>query len=137
MPAPRRSNNDAADLTSAVLVVIARSENENKGTEIRVVDWIKADKHWPQLEKREFFKDDVGNWKMGKAKGMNGEDVIVVLKNLDKIMPALKINPDLLKSVLMGVYEKIGGAAPASAPAPTQPAAPAPARSAAEEEQEF
>ena len=70
-----------------------------KKMQLRVVDWISEDekgvKHWPQVEKREFFKpEDEGAdyWKMGKAKGLNGKDFLALLANWRKIAPLIGLD---------------------------------------------
>ena len=132
MPAPR--NNDASDITSQVLLVVSRKESERNGIEIRCIDWIKGEKHYPQLEKREFFRSETG-WKIGKAKGFNREDLLSVFGSLDRIAPALHIAPHELKSALMDAFDKIDGAA-AAAPTVTRAPEPYPAAKPPKEERD-
>ena len=81
-----------ANLQSKNLLTINKTADEErgKGVHLRVVDWINGDKHYPQLEKREFFKDEqTGEWKMGKAKGLNLADLALIQKNWDAIIAAM------------------------------------------------
>lgn len=97
--------NNTKKIESKTLLVLNEGKNDEhgKGIELRVVEWIVEGKHYPQLEKREFFKDDEGNWKMGKAKGMNDQDFIVVIKNWNKICTLMKIDPPFLANVFNSV----------------------------------
>lgn len=75
------------NIESKTLHTVDKNEDAERGraTIIRVVDWITEGKHYPQLEKREFFKDEGGNWKMGKAKGFNMKDLGKVQDQWDEI----------------------------------------------------
>ena len=65
-------------------------EGRNLTVEIRVVDWIADSKHYPQLEKREFYADQAtGEIKTGKAKGFNSKNFETILINAFKIGKAL------------------------------------------------
>lgn len=80
------------DIQSKNLLSVDKKENVERGTviEIRVVDWIVEGKHYPQLEKREFFTDrDTGELKMGKAKGFTLKDLGIVMDKWGEIMGAL------------------------------------------------
>lgn len=79
------------NIESKQLYLVTEKKNEQQGrsTMIRVVDWIAEGKHYPQLEKREFFTDDQGEWKMGKAKGFTRNDLLLVQDKWGEIMAAL------------------------------------------------
>ena len=82
---------EAKNIQSEVLLMVSRAEFNDgaKSTEVRVVDWIVDGKHYPQLEKREMYRDDSGEWKMGKAKGFSRKDLEKVQDAWGEIMAAL------------------------------------------------
>ncbi len=87
-----RNNFKKNDIEGIPLLEISRDTNEQRGTTtiIRVVDWVSGTKHYPQLEKREFFVDgDTGNLKTGKAKGFTLKDLGKVQDAWGEIMVAL------------------------------------------------
>lgn len=85
------NNREPKNIESKVLLSVSRSEFQDgqKATEVRVVDWIVNNKHYPQLEKREMFMGDNGEWKMGKAKGFSRKDMELVQDRWGEIMDAL------------------------------------------------
>lgn len=112
----------AGQLTSETLLDLQSNIDEERGkkTQIRVVDWIseseKGTKHFPQLEKREFFRaEDSDMWKTGKAKGLNGKDFLLVILNWKRIAGLLGVDQQF-------VIEAFDSAPMANAP----PAAPKP-----------
>lgn len=67
------------------------SEEKMKGQQridIRVVDWIVNDKHYPLLEKREFILNG-DQWRIGKAKGFNLQDMNLIKSRWGDIITAL------------------------------------------------
>lgn len=67
------------------------SEEKMKGQQridIRVVDWIVGDKHYPLLEKREFILNG-DQWRIGKAKGFNLQDMNLIKSRWSDIISAL------------------------------------------------
>lgn len=85
-----QNNGKQKNIDSKTLLVVSKEANEKlmRDTIIRVVDWIVEGKHYPQLEKREFFATE-GGMKMGKAKGFTRKDLIVVQDKWGEIMAAL------------------------------------------------
>lgn len=86
-----RNTKEKKDISSKELLTLDTKVNEKMGTVVRmrVVDWNIDGKHYPQLEKREFYTDQDGQEKMGKAKGMSAKDLAIVRDNWDEIMGAL------------------------------------------------
>lgn len=84
-------NSEPTNIESEVLLPIKREEFNDgaKIIDLRVIDWIVNGKHYPQLEKRELYLDANGEQKMGKAKGLNRKDMLVIGKNWVPIMGAL------------------------------------------------
>lgn len=57
-------------------------------TELRIVRW---NEKWVNLEKRNFFSDKVsGEEKMGKAKGFDLSDLLLIQEKMDHIINVLK-----------------------------------------------
>lgn len=94
-----------------IINIYDKAENQRGKKELRTVDWMVDGKHYPQLEKREFFQTDQG-WKNGKAKGFNAQDMAIVQKNWNQIMA------DLTGQPAQKMAEPV--AAAASAPAPQE-----------------
>lgn len=112
-------NGGDKNIESKDLLVLNKDVNENRGTTtvLRCVDWISNGKHYPQLEKREFYNDrDTGDLKMGKAKGMTVKDLGIIQDNWAEIMEALG---NRLPEAGRGPAR---AAAPASAAAASEPA---------------
>lgn len=89
MPAKRGRTKD---IQSKVLLMVQHTEFQEgqKATDIRVIDWIlDGSKHYPQLEKRELFMGEQGEWKMGKAKGFSAKDLELIQDKWGEIMAAL------------------------------------------------
>lgn len=87
-----QARGQSKDIQSVTLLEVTRDSNDARGTTtiIRVVDWISNGKHYPQLEKREFFIDgNTGEQKMGKAKGFTRKDLEKVQDAWGEIMAAL------------------------------------------------
>lgn len=108
------------DIQSKNLLSVDKKENVERGTviEMRVVDWIVEGKHYPQLEKREFFTDrDTGELKMGKAKGFTLKDLGIVMDKWGEIMGALGSK--------LPEHSGAKAEAPAAAPVSTPASAPA------------
>lgn len=67
------------------------SEEKMKGqqrVDLRVVDWIVGDKHYPLLEKREYSLNG-DQWRTGKAKGFNLQDMNRIKSRWSDIISAL------------------------------------------------
>jgi len=112
---------EAKDIQSVTLLEVDRDTNDARGTTtiIRVVDWISGGKHYPQLEKREFFIDgNSGEQKMGKAKGFTR-------KNLEKVQDAWGEIMAALGNKTAESQQKPG--VPAAPPAAAAPVASGPA----------
>lgn len=66
------------DISSQVLLVVDHRETDKSTTEIRVIEWSINGKKYINLEKRDLFRDDSGEEKMGKAKGFNRKDLELI-----------------------------------------------------------
>lgn len=97
---------DKKDIRSNVLKVFEEKKARSGTTRLRAVDWIIDGKHYPLLEKREFFEKD-GQEKIGKAKGMNLNDMLIVKDNFPEILTLLQALPN----------DDVDAAAPESKPA--------------------
>ncbi len=90
-----RGKQEPKDIKSETLWSAGKVEFQDgqKANEIRVVDWIVNGKHYPKLEKRDFFMGDGGEWKLGKSSGFSLKDINeVLLPNWDEIMRAFGAN---------------------------------------------
>jgi uncharacterized protein (DUF39 family) len=76
------------DIKCDVLLVLETVEKEDRKIELRVVNWITKGRNTPLLEKRSFFRDEKGDWKMAKAKGFNMYDIKMVADRMDEIKNA-------------------------------------------------
>lgn len=67
------------------------NETQDRATALWVVQWIidGGAKNYRNLEKREFYKDTAGEWKMGKSKGINLHDALIIEKRWGEVMLAL------------------------------------------------
>ena len=70
------------EITCEVLKVLDETKVRDNTIRLRVVTWNGKN---PQLEKREFWYDDKGDEKMGKAKGLNLSDLNKIVDNFDEI----------------------------------------------------
>ena len=79
------------NIESKVLLSVSRKESQDgkRATEIRVIEWKVDDKVYPLLEKREMYTDGAGVLKMGKCKGFNLADLVLVQDSWDDIVAAL------------------------------------------------
>lgn len=120
MAANKGGKQQDKNIESKTLLEIDRQVNDARGVTIiiRVVDWISNGKHYPQLEKREFFIDGNGDEKMGKAKGFT-------MKDLGKIQDEWGPITEALGGRLPEQKQRPGGA-PTSAPAAEAPVASGP-----------
>lgn len=76
-----------------VLKVIAESANERGGgTVMRVMSWVVDGKVMkPCIDKRDWWQTEAGDRRIGKAKGITGFDLLMILRKLDEIGAALQI----------------------------------------------
>lgn len=74
-------------ITSTEQSVIYKSAQSERGSHyrIRIVDWETSGNTYRQLEKREFFRNEDGSEKMGKAKGFNKADWKIVIGKAQEI----------------------------------------------------
>lgn len=70
------------EITCEVLKVLDEVEVRDNVVRLRVVTWNGKN---PQIEKREFWYDDKGDEKMGKAKGFNLSDMNKIIENWEEI----------------------------------------------------
>jgi hypothetical protein len=93
----------AKDIKEKVLWVIDSKENEKQGggSDLRVIQWIIDGKPTkPGLEKRDWYLDDEGNRKNGKAKAFNSYDLVKVITNLKRIASLMEMKIDHLDEAL-------------------------------------
>jgi len=91
------------DIKEKVLWIIDSKQNEKSGggTDLRVIQWIIDGKpNKPMLEKRDWYLDENGDRKIGKAKGMTAFDLVKVITNLPKICRLLEMKSDALDEAL-------------------------------------
>lgn len=76
-----------------VLKVIAEATNDRGGgTVMRVMSWIVDGKVGkPQIDKRDWWQDENGQRRIGKAKGITAFDLLTILRNLTEVAQALQI----------------------------------------------
>lgn len=72
----------AKEITCEVLKVLNEADVRDNVVRLRVITWNGKN---PQIEKREFWYDEAGNEKMGKAKGFNLKDINLILENIEEI----------------------------------------------------
>lgn len=84
---------DVKEIRSDEIIVFTEKKSKKGSTKIRIVDWIVEGKHYPLLEKREFMGPEGSDMKMGKAKGFNLADMMVVKENLPEIIMRLGDKP--------------------------------------------
>lgn len=73
-------------ITEDVKSVLRETERKNQRTQIRIVHWIINGKDTgPKLEKRTFFLTKEGVHKIGKAVGLNGDDMRFIISNWSEI----------------------------------------------------
>ena len=94
------------NITNKTILVIRRDENDRGGAmEIRVIEWGVDNKRYRNLEKREVYTRQDGSGGMGKAKGFNGVDFLLITR------------PDIAEKIKAALYisheKKAEGAAPA------------------------
>lgn len=77
------------EIKSQTLYLANRHEKDKRRVDIRVVDWIVNGKHTPLLEKRDFYQNDMGEWRLGKAKGFNAGDLDLLQDHWQAIKDAL------------------------------------------------
>ena len=85
------------NITSKRILVIRRDENDRGGAmEIRVIEWGVDKKRYRNLEKREVYTRQDGSDGMGKAKGFNGVDFLLITQPeiAAKIRAALRVEPE-------------------------------------------
>src|SRR6267142_2023961 len=110
----------AKDIQEKILWVIDSRVNERQGggTDLRVVQWIIDGKPTkPGLEKREWFNDQDGNRKIGKAKALTSFDLAKVITNIKKVARFLEMKADHLDEALqLAMYQDDLPDAPAGKP---------------------
>jgi len=110
----------AKDIQEKILWVIDSRVNERQGggTDLRVVQWIIDGKPTkPGLEKREWFNDQDGNRKIGKAKALTSFDLAKVITNIKKVARFLEMKADHLDEALqLAMYQDDRPDAPAGKP---------------------
>ena len=70
------------EITCDVLKVLNESEARGNKVRLQIVSW---NKRSPQLEKREYYQKEDEEEKMGKAKGMNLDDLSIIWDKADDI----------------------------------------------------
>lgn len=74
-----------------VLTVLDEAITRRGKTRIQVVSW---NGHSPTLEKREYWEDQDGEEKTGKAKGFNIDDLGIIKDKLDDIEKLMEKHED-------------------------------------------
>jgi hypothetical protein len=101
----------AKDISSRVLLVIDHQESERGTTEVRVIEWsvggAQGVKTYINLEKRELYTADDGQERMGKAKGFNKKDWLLLA------------SPTVMARV-SGIFGVNGSAPKAATPPPAE-----------------
>lgn len=85
-----------ADIREAELLVVNdwTAKDGSKGLRTRVVQWIiDGEAKSVTLEKREFYRDDAGEMKTGKAKGLGLRDIEALKPHWPKIIDLMKNPP--------------------------------------------
>lgn len=85
-----------ADIRGVDLLVIAEKAPEEKrnGWKLRLVQWVVDGKHKSvKLERRNFFIDEYGKTKTGKADGLKLEDLEACKPHWKQIMELMKAPP--------------------------------------------
>ena len=75
------------EITCNVLKVFKEQNTRRGKTRIHIIQW---GKYAPVLEKREYWYDDEDQEKTGKLKGINSEDLKVILENTEEIEKLLE-----------------------------------------------
>jgi len=70
-----------------VLKVFNEKKTRNGSVRLHVIRW---GNYSPQLEKREYYFDTENNEKPGKAKGLNHEDLQLIIDNAEEIQKLLE-----------------------------------------------
>jgi hypothetical protein len=79
---------------------VEESEKQGGGSRLAVTHWIIDGKPTQKvLERRGWWKVETGN-KMDKAHGLNKYDLLLTLRNLNKIAPNLEISQSELESAV-------------------------------------
>jgi len=90
------SEKKKVDMKDLTLLVVSdwKSKDGDKQAQIRVVQWVKDGKSVSAaLEKREFYMDEEGTLKMGKAKGFSARDLDACKPLWANIMALLRNPP--------------------------------------------
>lgn len=99
--------NSTTDIQGVELLVIAGKEPEEKrnGWKLRLVQWVVDGKHKSiKLERRNFFIDDYGKMKTGKADGLKLEDLEACKPFWGKIIGLMK-NPPPVTAAAKGTEQ--------------------------------
>lgn len=73
-----------ADIKCEVLKTINEIESRRGGKiRLRIVKW--GNSKNTVLEKREFWYNEEGEEKLGRAKGLNSDDLRIIIDNIDEI----------------------------------------------------
>lgn len=83
---------DNGSIERRVVRELIRKENKRGWTEITVVDWVIGGDRpgtYRQLEKREFYRQEDGSQKTGKAKGFTKDEFALLLGRAREIMTLL------------------------------------------------
>lgn len=70
------------DIKCEILTVLNEAETRRGITRLQIVSW---NDRSPMLEKREYWTDKEGNEKAGKAKGLNLDDLDMIVDQFDAI----------------------------------------------------
>lgn len=69
-------------------------DEKGRGWKLRVVQWIKGDESKSVLlEKRDYFRDEYGQVKMGKARGFSLKDLEAVKEHWREVIELMKNPP--------------------------------------------
>lgn len=128
----------AKDIKEKVLWVIQSQENQKQGggTDLRIIQWVIDGKpSRAMLEKRDWYLDENGDRKIGKAKGMVAGDLYLIITNLKAIAKLLEVKPEHLAEAMdLAMFKDdkpTSSAAQGSAPQSVTTSKPEPAMAAA------
>lgn len=72
------------------IIYKAESDKGDGGTILRVGYWkVDGKSTRPVVEKRDYWNEEGGGYKVGKAKGLNGQDLLKILQKKNIVFPAL------------------------------------------------
>jgi hypothetical protein len=100
IPMAKKSNVPPKSYEYKVIEEISHNDTAGGGTRLCVARWlIDGQKTNPILERRSYWKVPQGT-KMDKAKGLNGQDFLMALENLERVGQALEIPFKLIEEAV-------------------------------------